>query len=101
MINYIPKIALLHSEIKIIKMIVYFYLPNSKVIIFGSRVKGLAKRFSDIDILIDNKEEIRLDIVIKIHEEISLNIEYLIDLLDITKISDEFKKIVLQTGIQI
>ena len=100
-IHYLPKIALLQSEIELIKNVINLYLPNAVVTIFGSRVKGTSKRFSDVDILIDNQKEIKIDLMNKIKSEISQNIEYLIDILDITKISDEFKNIILQMGIKI
>jgi uncharacterized protein len=99
--TYIPKIALLKSEIDLIKTTVHKYLPESKVIIFGSRVLGTAKKFSDIDIAISNESNITLENILNIKQEISDNCEYLIDLVDIKSVSSEFSQIIFSTGVEI
>jgi uncharacterized protein len=99
--TYIPKIALLQSEINLIKTTVQKYLPESKVIIFGSRVLGTAKKFSDIDIAISNETKIKLEDLLNIKQEISDNCEYLIDLIDTKSVSNNFLEVILSTGVKI
>jgi uncharacterized protein len=99
--TYVPKIALMQSEMEFIKSTVNNCLPDSKVYIFGSRVLGTAKRYSDVDIAIENSLKIEMETLMEIKDQISENSEYLIDIVDLNSISIEFKNIVLHTGIEI
>jgi uncharacterized protein len=96
--TYVPKIALMQSEIDIIKSVVHSFLPDSKVYIFGSRVLGTAKRYSDVDIAIEGESKVGIEILMEIKSIIGENSEYLIDL---NSVSSEFKLVVTNTGTKI
>jgi len=49
-------IGILPEHRRIMKAIIESMLPNAKVLIFGSRAKGSARKYSDYDILIDNSK---------------------------------------------
>lgn len=89
--TYIPKIALLSEEIKLIKDCVQIYFPNSKIFIFGSRVRGTAKKYSDIDIALDNQKFIPTQDLAKIKLTLEDKLPYFVDIIDLQNISPEFK----------
>jgi len=64
---YIPKIALTKAEIQdIIDTIQGVHGTKLTIILFGSRVLGTAKKYSDIDIAIDfadNKQPLKSRII--------------------------------------
>ncbi|MGB9638218.1 MAG: nucleotidyltransferase domain-containing protein [bacterium] len=73
--------------------------PQAKVYLFGSSVKGDYKKFSDIDIAIENIDKKALT---NIRYQIeNLNIPYKVEIIDLSKVSKKFKKEILQTGVLI
>jgi uncharacterized protein len=72
---------------------------QAKVYLFGSSVKGDYKKFSDIDIAIENGDK---KAITNIRYQIeNLNIPYKVEIIDLSKVSKEFKKEILKTGILI
>lgn len=66
---------------------------NAKIYVFGSRAKGCAKEYSDLDLAIDldgEKLGFNLECKIKTAFENSL-IPYTVDVVDLNAISDSFK----------
>lgn len=84
------------DDLQIIKAILSKYVPNCKIMIFGSRVNGHAKPYSDIDIAIEGSQEIVREIKTELQfafEESDL--PYRVDIVDWHGISNEFRKIIL------
>ena len=83
------------SEKKIVLEIITKLCPESSVWIFGSRYKGTHKPYSDLDLVIVDKEKISFKELGKIQdafEESELNFK--VDVLDWNRLSDEFKEII-------
>jgi len=69
------------------------------VYLFGSRATGKADYNSDIDIGIICKSENSEKIIAILREKIeNSNIPYKVDVVDLTKVSEEFKRKVLEEG---
>jgi len=86
---------------KIVKSLILDVFKDEKVtiILFGSRVKGNFYGSSDIDIGIlpeNGYDKRKMTITREKLEE--LNIPYKVDLVDISEVSDSFKKNVLEYG---
>ena len=70
------------------------------IILFGSAARGDAHRFSDIDIGILPKNNYNKKKLILLKEQLDdMNIPYMIDLVDISKVPDAFKEHVLSEGV--
>ncbi len=85
---------------KIILPIIEQYLPNTKVILYGSRARGDDTAGSDIDIALDSGTRIEdriLSNIVYALEESSLPIKF--DLVDFTAVSDALKKDILHDGV--
>lgn len=83
----------------ILKAIDYHY-PRAKIILFGSRARGIHKPGSDIDLALDIGEPIPLSEMARIRvtlENIPLALE--IDVVDMHNIPVELKNLILNEGI--
>lgn len=83
---------------KEIKEIIFKFLDplEYKVFIFGSRVNGKAKKFSDYDIGIIGKKSVPSATKILIEERLEeSNLPYKIDIVDFSLVSSNFKKVAL------
>jgi predicted nucleotidyltransferase len=85
-------IDLKSEHLSIVKNILRLHLPSSsKVWLFGSRSTGNAKKFSDIDLLIDTGFIIPLKKITELNlafEE--SNLPYKVDIVDAAAISEPF-----------
>ncbi|MCD5407348.1 MAG: nucleotidyltransferase domain-containing protein [Desulfotomaculum sp.] len=78
------------------------YLPGAQILLFGSRAKKQATETSDFDLAIDNGVKIPLDIIARIKDAVEqLPTLKSIDIVDLNRVSTEFKTIVLQSGVKI
>lgn len=78
----------------LIAQIVRNHLPsNTKVFFFGSRTTGLAKPYSDIDLLIDTGNPLSLEQLSILTTEFDESLlPYKVDIADAYTISESFKK---------
>lgn len=88
------KIDLDDQHLQIIYSILGDHLPeNTTVWMFGSRVTGQAKPFSDVDLLIDMNAPAPLSLLAKLSLAFEESIlPFKVDLADASTISQEFKK---------
>lgn len=82
-------------QLEIIQEILCRHVPHCEVRAFGSRITGVAKDYSDIDLVIVGKEKLADDIMytLKMDFEES-DLPFRVDILDWNAISREFKKII-------
>jgi len=85
-------------DLKIAKKLLKMELEgtNSKVYVFGSRVDGTAREYSDLDLAIDfngQKMPSNIKYELKSFFEVS-NIRMKVDIVDLNDISENFKKII-------
>ena len=75
-------------------------LPSAEIMVFGSRVRGDAKRYSDLDIALDDSGAISLQIMAQIEEGISQSdIPYKVDFLDFYKTDVDFQTLIRKNSI--
>ena len=88
------RIDLENNHMDILCSILDFHLPpHTKKWIFGSRATGTAKKFSDIDILLDAGSPIPIDVMAKLSQAFEDSIlPYKVDIVDAKTISESFLK---------
>jgi len=89
--------------LKAIPKIVKKYLPDARVILYGSRARGDYKPNSDFDIAVDNKgRAVESATIYLIREELD-NLPTLksFDVVDLNSVSEEFRKLILKEGIEL
>lgn len=83
------------QSVDIIKKIMQEYVPGCEVRVFGSRVNGTAKKYSDLDLVIVGKEKIptrKMNALREAFEDSDLPIR--VDVLDWHAISSDFRVII-------
>lgn len=80
-------------HLEIIKKVFKKIVPDANFFVFGSRAKGCAKPYSDLDVALDlNGKRCGLPMLAKLKFELEeTTIPYNIDIVDLNEISDEFK----------
>lgn len=87
--------------INFIKKDISKYLSNFEIYLFGSRAKGTARKYSDIDIAILS-DELTSDIKLKLEANFeNSTLPYKIDIIDLKTISHEFKNLIKDSLIKI
>ena len=90
------------EELITVKKILTQHVPGLEVRVFGSRVNGSAKPYSDLDLAIVAKDKIPQEVFIELKESFQeSSLPFRIDVLDWHRISPEFKKIITQKYILI
>lgn len=83
------------EALEMVRSVFAKHLPCCEVRAFGSRVKGGAKKYSDLDIAVVCDEPIDKKTFYRLKEEISdLPTSFRVDILDWHKISPEFQNII-------
>ena len=90
-------IDLEEKDKRIVEKILMDNLSDCQVRVFGSRIKGEAKKYSDLDLVIIGNKKVEVDklhILMEEFEYSDLNIR--VDIIDYLNISDSFKKVIDQ-----
>lgn len=90
-------IDLTEQQMQEVRAILTTQLPNIPVWVFGSRVKGRAKPYSDVDLALITSEPLTL----RQQAELELaftdsDLPFTVDLVDWASCSEAFKQIILQ-----
>ena len=92
-------IQLSPDQLKQIRKILLLHLPKARVTVFGSRVVGVAKPFSDLDISVDLGREIDPISMANLKDAFAeSNLPIKVDVVDWHSISSEFQKIIAEHG---
>lgn len=87
-------IDLEEKYINFIKSTIAKFLKNYDLFLFGSRAKGTARKYSDIDIAILSEEldeDKRLKILFEFENS---TLPYQVDVVDLKTVSDDFKALI-------
>lgn len=83
------------KHLNIVKEILSNHVPDCEVRVFGSRIEGNAKPYSDLDLVIIGKAKLDRKIMIGLKEAFQESaLPFRVDILDWHRISDNFKKII-------
>lgn len=78
----------------IVRDILRAHLPlGTKVFVFGSRARGGARRYSDLDLALDNEQPLGLKLLGAIAEALSeSDLPFKVDLLDLQTVESAFRE---------
>lgn len=81
-----PDLQLSEDHLSLIKTILHRLLPNGEVRVFGSRVKGRARPYSDVDLLIVQPSPLPLETRISLVDSFDESaLPFTVDLLEIAQ----------------
>lgn len=90
-----PAIDITPKQWDIVRDILQTYVPGHEVWAFGSRTKGTAKPYSDLDLAIITEEPLPIDTSASLNEAFSeSNLPWKVDVVDWSAISSSFRKII-------
>lgn len=88
---------LTESQLETIKNILGQHVPCYEIRVFGSRINGKARPYSDLDLAIVGKTKIPLRLMRQLQESFeNSDLSFRVEVLDWHGISDEFKKVIEQ-----
>lgn len=87
------------AERELVVRLIRSLLPNARILAFGSRVRGEAKRYSDLDLAIDAGAPVSFERLAQLGERFAESeLPYKIDLIDLNGVTDDFRGHVLATA---
>ena len=93
----IPPIDITSEEMAIVQSILLRLIPNYKVGVFGSRVTGKARKYSDLDLVVMTEKPLDFDVYSSLKEAFSEStLPFKVDIVDWAATEDNFKKIIEQ-----
>lgn len=76
------------------------FFPNSQIYVFGSRVSGNAKRYSDLDISLDDGKTLDFIKLSSLKESFAEStLPFKVDLSDFSQLDANFKKHILENHV--
>ncbi len=85
------------DDLNITRQILAKHLPSNAIVwVFGSRAKGTARTFSDLDLMIDNNHQpLPLTLLTQLLDDFEeSDLPYKVDVVDWNSISDDFRDVV-------
>ena len=90
-----PTLAMTTQELNLLQKILKRYVPEFKVWAFGSRVTGMHKPYSDLDLALVGDEPLAIETRAALVEALSnSSLPYKVDLVDWASTTDSFKEII-------
>lgn len=91
---------LTNSDLRIVHGILARTAPGVNVLVFGSRVKGNAKKFSDLDLALDAGSPIDWSVIGELKLALSeSDLPIKVDVIDLNDVSERFREMVLRQAI--
>lgn len=85
------------EHLEVIMNILYKHIPEYEVWVFGSRVRGRADMYSDIDLALIGENKLDLCRLEALRNDFSeSDLPFMVDLLDWHDISDSFRHVILK-----
>jgi type I restriction enzyme S subunit len=97
-------INLSNNQLQIVLDILQKHLDeHARVWVFGSRAKGIAKKFSDLDIAIDAGKALSFDQLVDLENAfVESDLAYKVDVVDLQNVKDSiFKKIIEEQAVEL
>ena len=87
------KLDLEPRYLEMILNILNIYAPDCEVRVFGSRVRGTSRKYSDVDLFIVGKKRLDTKVINSLKEVFSCSdLPYMVDIQDWLTITDSFRE---------
>jgi predicted nucleotidyltransferase len=94
----VPSINVEPRDLKTVRAILARHVPNRQVRVFGSRVGGSAKPFSDLDLVIMGDDPLPPAVLADLSEDFSeSDLSFKVDLVEWASTSPPFREIIEQS----
>lgn len=83
------------DHLEIVRAILHEHVPQYDVWVFGSRILGTARRFSDLDLVIVTEQPLEFTLLGRIRDAFSeSDLPFKVDVLDWSALSEQFRTII-------
>jgi predicted nucleotidyltransferase len=90
------------AHLSIIQTILQKHLPLATVYLFGSRAANTAKKFSDIDLLVQDKNPLSLALQSALREDFSKSaLPFTVDIVDAQTVTSTFRTQIMREAVRI
>ena len=85
------------KHLDLVKEILKQHAPHHPVLVFGSRVEGNAKKYSDLDLVLKGADKVPVKTLSSLREAFAeSNLPFQVDIIDWYRISPEFREVILR-----
>jgi predicted nucleotidyltransferase len=89
-------------ELEVVRNILNRFVPSAEIIVFGSRIHGTAKPWSDLDLAIKANSALDWKLLAEIKETFQESeLPFRVDVLDWNDITESFRKAIEISGFEI
>lgn len=94
------KIDLRSEHWKIVRDLLYMHVPERRVLAFGSRTSGTARKYSDLDLALVGEEPLSLEVFSALSEGFGdSDLPFKVDLVDWAQVDDKLRAAIRQSGV--
>ena len=91
----VPPLDIRPEHWRIVRDILQRHLPGIEVWAFGSRAKGTARKYSDLDLAVITDRSLPLDLGARLREAFSeFDLPYRVDVIDWASIDETFRRLI-------
>jgi predicted nucleotidyltransferase len=92
-------VDLIPHELEVVQTILSRFVPEAEIIVFGSRIHGTAKPWSDLDLAIRAESALDWKLLAEIRETFQESeLPFRVDVLDWNDITESFRKAIEKSG---
>ncbi|NTW53778.1 MAG: nucleotidyltransferase domain-containing protein [Chlorobaculum sp.] len=89
-------------ELEVVRNILKRFVPDAEIIVFGSRIHGTAKPWSDLDLAIKGESALDWKLLVEFKETFQESeLPFRVDVFDWNDIADSFRKAIETSGYEI
>lgn len=97
-------ITLSDDEQKLVKKILRKHLPGQdyKVVVFGSRATGKARKYSDVDLSLIGKKKVDFGVLARLSDDFEeSDLEYTVDVVDFMRTDESMRGEIQRNGVEL
>lgn len=93
-------LALSDDQRRLVCDVLRRHVPDARAIVFGSRAAGRARRYSDLDLAIDDSSPLDLVVYAALVDDLrESDLPFKVDVVDLRTASESFRAIVARDGV--
>jgi predicted nucleotidyltransferase len=97
-----PRLDVTDAELAIVRKILCVHVPDREVWAFGSRVRGTAKPFSDLDLAVLGDEPLPIDTLAALNEAFGeSDLPWKVDVVDWARTESSFRAVIAPNSVAI
>lgn len=90
------------EHLQIVRSILLRHIPDHHVMVFGSRAKGNARRYSDLDLAVMSDSRLPFTVQCALEEDFEeSDLPFRVDVIDFASCSESFQRIITRDAVEL